>query len=57
MKATEEIRKEMLSSETEEVVKILENLDGNSIVLAKTYMSALIDRQQLEKARMIVATA
>lgn len=55
MKTAEEIRKEILSSETEEVAKILENLDENSIVLARTYMTALADRQKLEKARMATA--
>lgn len=52
MKTTEEIRKEIMSSEMEEVTKILENLDGNSIVLARTYMMALSDRQQIEKERL-----
>lgn len=60
MKTAEEIRKEILSSETEEVAKILENLDENSIVLARTYMTALADRswkkqgwqrQQYEKGK------
>lgn len=51
MNATEEIRKEILASDTEEVTKILEMLDKNSIILARTYMTALADRQQLEKAR------
>lgn len=55
MKMEEEIRKEILSSETEEVAKILENLDKNSIVLARTYMTALADRQKLEKARIETA--
>nr|WP_305142545.1 hypothetical protein [uncultured Acetatifactor sp.] len=55
MKTAEEIRKEILSSETEEVAKILENLDENSIVLARTYMTALADRQKLEKTRMATA--
>lgn len=50
MKGAEEIRKEMLSSDTEEVTKILESLDENSIVLARTYMTALADRQKIEKA-------
>lgn len=49
MKSAEEIRKEMLSSDTEEVAKILETLDGNSIVLARTYMMALSDRQKIEE--------
>ena len=55
MKTAEEIRKEILSSETEEGGKILENLDENSIVLARTYMTALADRQKLEKTRMATA--
>lgn len=51
MKSAEEIRKEMLSSDTKEVAEILESLDENSIVLARTYMTALADRQQIEKTR------
>ncbi len=51
MKGAGEIRKTMLSSETEEVTRILESLDENSIVLARTYMTALADRQKIEKAR------
>ena len=51
MKGAEEIRKTILSSDTEEVAKILETLDENSIVLARTYMTALADRQKIEKAR------
>ncbi len=52
MKLTEETRKEMLSSDTREVAKILETLDENSIVLARTYMTALSDRQKIEKAKL-----
>lgn len=52
MEDTQEIRKEMLSSDTEEVVGILETLDEDSKILARTYMSALADRQQLEKAKL-----
>lgn len=55
MKGAEEIRKTMLSSETEEVAKILETLDENSIVLARTYMTALSDRQKIEKMKLAVA--
>lgn len=51
MKGAGEIRKTMPSSETEEVTRILESLDENSIVLARTYMTALADRQKIEKAR------
>ena len=59
MKGAEEIRKTMLSSDTEEVTRILESLDENSIVLARTYMTALADRQKIEKARQakLAATA
>lgn len=55
MKGAGEIRKTMLSSETEEVTKILESLDENSIVLARTYMTALADRQKIEKAKLAAA--
>lgn len=55
MKGAEEIRKTILSSDTEEVAKILETLDENSIVLARTYMTALADRQKIEKARLAAA--
>lgn len=55
MKGTEETRKEMLSSDTREVAKILETLDENSIVLARTYMTALSDRQKIEKAKLAAA--
>lgn len=52
MRNTEEMRKAMVSSDTEEVAKILETLDENSIVLARTYMTALSDRQKIEKAKL-----
>lgn len=55
MKGTEETRKEMLSSDTKEVAKILETLDENSIVLTRTYMTALSDRQKIEKAKLAAA--
>ncbi|MEY8234630.1 hypothetical protein [Otoolea muris] len=55
MKGAEEIRKTILSSDTEEVAKILETLDENSIVLARTYMTALADRQKIEKAKLAAA--
>lgn len=57
MNGVEEIRKTMLSAETEEVAKILETLDENSMVLASTYMNALADRQKLEKAKMAITVA
>lgn len=56
MKGAEEIKKEMLSYDTEEVAKILETLDENSIVLARTYMTALSDRQKIEKAKLATVT-
>lgn len=55
MRNTEEMRKAMVSSDTEEVTKILETLDENSIVLARTYMTALADRQKLENAKLEAA--
>lgn len=41
----------MVYSDTEEVTKILETLDKNSIVFARTYMTALSDRQNIKKAK------
>ena len=55
MKNTDEMRKAMFSPDTEEVAKILEMLDKNSIVLARTYMTALADRQKLEDAKLTAA--
>lgn len=52
MKNVDEMRKTMFSSDTEEVAKILETLDENSIVLARTYMTALADRQKLENIKL-----
>lgn len=49
MNAVEEARKAMLSSDMEEVTGILEKLDNKSRVLARTYMTALADRQEYEK--------
>lgn len=54
MSMAEEIRKTILSSDTEEVVKILETLDKNSMVLARTYITALVDKQELEEAKLTV---
>lgn len=50
-----EARNAINSAETREVTDLLESLDENSKVLAKTYLSALADRQQLEKSRLAVA--
>ena len=55
MKGAEEIRRTVLSSDTEEVTKILESLDESSIILARTYMTALADRQKIEKAKLAAA--
>lgn len=48
MKNKMKIRKEMFSSDTEEVANILNVLDENSIILAKTYITALADKQKFE---------
>jgi hypothetical protein len=55
MKSAERIRKEMFSSDMEEVAKTLETLDKNSIILARTYITALVDRQEIENAKLTVA--
>ncbi len=55
MANTEEIKKTIASPESEEVAVLLESLDENSKVLAKTYMSALADRQRLEKSKAALA--
>ncbi|MDE6874212.1 MAG: hypothetical protein K2P87_07115 [Lachnospiraceae bacterium] len=55
MANTEEIRKTITAPENEEVAILLESLDENSKVLAKTYMSALADRQRLEKSKAAAA--
>lgn len=54
MKDAEEIRKTIFSSDTEEVTKVLEMLDENSILLARTYITALADRQRVEKAKLAI---
>ena len=54
MKA-EEIRKAMTSSDMEEIAKTIEMLDENSKVLAKAYVSALVDRQRIGNARLTAA--
>ena len=55
MANTEEIRKTIASPENEEVAVLLESLDENSKVLAKTYLSALADRQRLENSNAALA--
>lgn len=51
VKNAEKIKKEIFSSDTEEVAKILKTLDENSIVLARTYIMALADKQKIEKKK------
>ena len=55
MKNEEKIKKAIFSTDTKEVAKILETLDENSIVLARTYMMALSDRQKIEEAKLATA--
>ena len=38
------IRESMNGTDTKEVTELLETLDANSKLLAKTYLSALVDR-------------
>lgn len=49
----EKIEKSMMNFDTKETVEILESLDENSKLLARTYLTALLDRQQIEKLRMV----
>ena len=51
MSNNEEIRKTIASSESKEVAVLLESLDENSKLLAKTYLSALADRRRIELAK------
>lgn len=55
MKNAEEIRKTVVAPDSEEVAKLLESLDENSKVLAKTYLSALADRQRIERNKAALA--
>lgn len=57
MTNAEEIRKTIASPESEEVAVLLESLDENSKVLAKTYLSALADRQRLERSKAAALAA
>lgn len=52
---TLEINRAIVASDTKEVTALLEALDEDSKVLAKTYLSALADRQQLEKSKLAAA--
>lgn len=42
---------DLYSSDTREVITILEHLDNDSIMLAKGYMAALSDRQEVDRIR------
>ncbi len=55
MTNTEEIRKSMNATDTREVTVLLESLDENAKILAKTYLSALADKQQLDKQKLAAA--
>lgn len=57
MTNTEEIRKTVVAPDSEEVAKLLESLDENSKVLAKTYLSALADRQRIERNKAAALAA
>lgn len=48
------INRAIVSNDTKEVTELLENLDETSKLLAKTYLSALADKQQLEKSNLVV---
>ena len=52
MAKTEEIRKTVVAPDSEEVAKLLESLDENSKVLAKTYLA---DRQRMERSKAALA--
>ena len=47
-------RESMNGTDTKEVTELLETLDANSKLLAKTYLLALVDRQQLENSNLII---
>lgn len=55
MTNAEDFVKVMIDSDTREVTALLESLDDKSKVLAKTYLSALADRQLLEKSKLAAA--
>ncbi len=46
-----EVKKNIIDSDSEEVIKLLESLDADSKILAKTYLSALVDMQWLKKSK------
>ena len=50
----DEIKKAISAPDTEEFIRLVEALDSDSQVLVKTYMSALADKQQLEKSKLAV---
>ena len=45
----EEKRNAIFSQDAKEIFSILETLDKHSIILAKTYVTALADRNNIEK--------
>lgn len=51
MSSMSEIKKGIQISDTRGIAILLESLDENSRILAKTYLSALADRARLNKAR------
>lgn len=51
MSSMSEIKKGIQISDTRGIAILLESLDENSRILAKTYLSALADRARLDKAR------
>ena len=51
MDKTLKIQKSMLPPESHEISVLLESLDNNSRILAKTYLTALADRDRMEKAK------
>lgn len=48
MQNTLELQKLILSPDTQDLSVLLESLDNNSRILAKTYLTALADRAQFD---------
>ncbi|MDE5758703.1 MAG: hypothetical protein K2H85_08850 [Allobaculum sp.] len=57
MNRTLEIQKAMLSSDAQDVTLLLEALDNESRILARTYLSALADRAQMERKKQVEVIA
>lgn len=49
---TLDINRAIVATDTKEVTDLLESLDDNSKALAKTYLSALADRQRIERIKL-----